>query len=60
MTNPTQKQKNNCISYFKGQGIYAYEHNGRIFIDFEERDICVEISADEIIERAELFQIENN
>lgn len=60
MTNPTRKQRNDCISYFKGKGIYAYEHNKKIFLNFEERDICIEISADEIIERAELFQIENN
>lgn len=60
MTNTTQQQRNDCISYFKSQGIYAYEHNKKIFIDFEERDICVEISTDEVIERAELFQIENN
>lgn len=56
---PTQKEIGECIAYFKGKEIFAYEDYGRVFVNFDLEDVCVEISSAEICERAELYRQEN-
>ncbi|NDJ27940.1 hypothetical protein DMB95_08845 [Campylobacter sp. MIT 12-8780] len=59
MRTPTQQEIKDCIAYFKGKGIYAYENDGKVIVSFDMEDISIEISADEVIERAELWNMEN-
>lgn len=46
-----------CIAHFQHKGVYAYEHKGRVFVSFDLKNVCVEISANEIKMRAKLFKI---
>ena len=59
MNKPTTQEIGECIAYFKGKEIYAYEDCGRVFVNFDLEDMCVEISSAEVSERAELYRIEN-
>lgn len=56
---PTEQEIKDCIAYFKDKDIHAYENNGKVYVNFDLEDQCVEISSDEIIERADIFNCEN-
>lgn len=59
---PTKQQMSDCIAYWKSKGAYAYENDERVFLNVETQDygdFDVEISSDEIIARAELYNEEN-
>lgn len=59
MRKPTQQEIKDCIAYFKRVEIYAYENDdGKVLVNFDFEDICVEISDGEVIERAKLWNIE--
>lgn len=59
---PTKQQISDCIAYWKSKGAYAYENDGCVFLNVETQDygdFDVEISSDEVIARAELYNEEN-
>ena len=59
----TNQQISDCIAYWKGKGAYAYENDGRVFLNVETQDygdFDVELSSDEIIARAELYNEERD
>lgn len=58
---PTKQEIDDCIKYFKSKGTYAYENDGCVYLDFDNEygGLSVEISSDEIIARAELYNEEN-
>lgn len=60
MRKPTQKEISDCIAYFADKDIYAYlnEKTGGVIVSFDMEDIAVEISNNEVIERAELYNFE--
>lgn len=60
MKKPTQKEISDCIAYFADKGIYAYlnERTSSVIVNFDMEDIAVEISNNEIAERAELYNLE--
>ena len=60
MKKPTQKEIIDCIAYFADKVIYAYlnENTGGVIVNFDMEDIAVEISNNEVIERAELYNLE--
>ena len=60
MKKPTQKEISDCIAYFADKGIYAYlnERTGGVIVNFDMEDISVEISNNEVAERAELYNFE--
>lgn len=47
-----------CIRFFDSKEIYAYEHYGKIYVDLTQDDLSLEISADEIIARANQYRDE--
>ncbi|KGI57347.1 hypothetical protein [Campylobacter sp. MIT 97-5078] len=55
----TEQEIKDCIAYFKDKDIHAYENDGKVYVNFDLEDQCVEISADEIMERADIFNREN-
>lgn len=57
MNKPTKQEISDCIAYFKDKGVYAYEHNGGVYVDIEAYDLSTEISNAEIIERAEFYNL---
>ena len=60
MSKPSKQQISDCIAYFKDKGIYAYENEntGGVIVSFDYEDVAVEISVNEIIQRAELYNFE--
>lgn len=60
MKKPTQKEISDCIAYFADKGIYAYlnKSTGGVIVSFDMEDIAVEISNNEVLERAELYNLE--
>lgn len=44
-----------CVNYFTANGIYAYIKNNSVYVDIKEK-ISVELSADEILKRAEIYK----
>ena len=54
---PTQQEIKDCIAYFDEMGIYAYQddYSKNVIVNFDEADIAVEITDDEVRHRAELY-----
>lgn len=47
-----------CVRFFDSKEIYAYGHYGKVYVDLPQDDLSLEISADEIIARANQYRDE--